>query len=100
MPKRNLILMTGLALAVLSAMGFLALAPSGTSRDSRAALGKLVRELGDTDPDIQKEGEAGLRQAGSAAVEVLREAVRDRDRGLAARAARLLGELEPPALGQ
>ena len=100
MPKLNAILMTVLAVAVIAAMGFLALrpAPAPVQEIQPAQVQKLLRKLGDTDPDVRREGEAGLRQAGAASIVPLRDASRSPNRLLAERASKLLQELVPTAV--
>lgn len=99
MPKLNAVLMTVLAVALIAAMGFLALRPSSAPVQEipPAQVQKLLRKLGDSDPDVRREGEAGLRQAGAASIAPLREASQSPNRLLADRAAKLLLELAPSA---
>jgi hypothetical protein len=97
MPKLNAVLMAVLAVAVIAAMGFLTLRPPPAQEIQPAQVEKLVRKLGDPDPDVRHEGEAGLRRAGAASVAPLREASRSPNRVLADRAAKLLQELAPGA---
>jgi len=96
MPKLNAVLMVVLAVAVIAATGFLVLRPSAPAAGAPKSE-QLIRKLADADSDVKREGEEGLRSLGSAAVAPLREASRSSDRVLAARAARLLLELQPPA---
>jgi len=97
MPKLNTVLMTVLAVVVIAAMGFLALRPAPSPELQPVQVQKLLRKLGDPDPDVRREGEAGLRQAGAASIAPLREASQSPNRLLADRAAKLLQELAPPA---
>ena len=97
MPKLNAVLMATFAVAVIAAMAFLTLRPAPAQDSDPARVQKLIRKLGDADSDVRREGEAGLRQAGPAALAPLREASRSGDRALADRASRLLQELEPAA---
>jgi len=96
MPKLNAVLMTVLAVAVIAATGFLVLRPSGPAADPQQTQ-KLIRKLADTDSDVKREGEEGLRRMGPAAMGPLKEASNSADRVLAGRAAKLLLELQPPA---
>jgi len=95
MPKRNAVLMVAFGIAVIAAMAFLTLRPTPAQEIEPAQVQKLLRKLGDADPDVRREGEAGLRGLGTAGVAPLREASRSSDRVLAERAARLLQELQP-----
>jgi hypothetical protein len=95
MPKLNVVLMVALAVGVIAAMAFLTLRPTPPAEMEPAQVQKLIRKLGDTDPDVRREGEAGLRQAGNAAIPPLRDASRSSDRMLADRASKLLQELVP-----
>lgn len=95
MPKLNAVLMVALAVAVIAAMGFLTLRPAPAQEIPPAQVQKLLRKLGDPDPDVRREGEAGLRQAGAASIAPLREAAQSSDRVLADRASKLLRELQP-----
>lgn len=95
MPKLNAVLMAAGAVAMIVAMGFLALRSEPARELEPAQLQKLLRKLGDPDPDIRREGEAAFRGLGTAAIAPLREASRSTDRPLAERAASLLQELQP-----
>ena len=95
MPKLNAVLMTVLAAMVIAAMAFLTLRPAPAQDTPPAQVQKLLRKLGDSDPDVRREGEAGLRQAGAASIAPLREASQSPNRVLADRAAKLLTELAP-----
>jgi hypothetical protein len=97
MPKLNAVLMVVFAVGVIAAMAFLTLRPAPAQDISPAVVQKLMRKLADPDPDVRKEGEAGLRQAGTASIAPLREASQSSDRTLADRAAKLLRELKPSA---
>jgi HEAT repeat protein len=96
MPKLNAVLMVALAVAVIAATAFLTLRPTPAQEIEPAQVQKLLRKLGDSDPDVRREGEAGLRGLGPAAVAPLREASKSSDRTLADRASKLLHELQPP----
>ena len=74
MPKLNAVLMAVLAVAVIGATAFLTLRPTPAQALEPAQVQKLLRKLADSDPDIRREGEAGLRRAGTAAVPSLRDA--------------------------
>jgi hypothetical protein len=95
MPKLNAVLMALLAVAVIAATAFLTLRPSAAQEIEPAQVQKLLRKLGDPDPDVRREGEAGLRKAGPAVVGPLRDAARSKDPVLAGRASKLLEELQP-----
>jgi hypothetical protein len=95
MPKLNLVLMVVLAVGVIAGMAFLTLRPSCVRPMDPAHVQKLIRKLGDSDPDVRREGEAGLRQAGAGAIPQLRDASKSSDRTLADRASKLLQELHP-----
>jgi len=99
MPKLNAVLMSVLAVTLIAAMGFLVLRPSPAPAPEiqPAQVQKLLRKLGDSDPDVRREGEAGLRQAGAASIAPLRDASQSPNRVLAERAAKLLRELAPQA---
>src|SRR5262245_55568611 len=99
MPKLNAVRMVVLAVAVIGATAFLTLRPAPAQALEPAQVQKLLRKLADPDPDIRREGEAGLRQAGTAAFPPLREASKSNDRVLAGRASRLLTQLDPPPAG-
>jgi hypothetical protein len=99
MPKLNAVLMVVLAVVVIGATAFLTLRPTPAQAIEPAQVQKLLRKLADPDPDIRREGEAGLRRAGPAALPPLRDASKSNDRVLAERASRLLVELDPPAAG-
>jgi hypothetical protein len=95
MPKLNVVLMAVLAAGVIAALAFLTLRPTPAPSIEPAQVQKLIRKLGDSDPDIRREGEAGLRQAGTASIAPLREASKSPDRTLADRASKLLQEMQP-----
>ena len=97
MPKLNVVLMAVLAAGVIAGLAYLTLRPTVVRPMDPAHVQKLIRKLGDSDPDVRREGEAGLRQAGAASIVPLREASKSPDRLLADRAAKLLGELQPSA---
>jgi len=95
MPKLNAVLMVALAVAVIAATAFLTLRPAPARQVEPAQVQKLLRKLGDSDPDVRREGEAGFRSLRAAAVAPLREASKSPDRVLADRASKLLQELAP-----
>ena len=99
MPKVNAVLMVVLAVAVIGATAFLTLRPTPARTLEPAQVQRLLRKLADPDPDIRREGEAALRQAGTAALPPLRDASKSPDRVLAERAAKLLQEMDPPPAG-
>jgi hypothetical protein len=95
MPKLNAVLMVTLAVALIAATAFLTLRPTPSPEIEPAQVQKLLRKLGDPDPDVRREGEAGLRRIAPASIAPLREASQSPDRILATRAAKLLQELAP-----
>src|SRR5215471_16050007 len=95
MPKLNTVLMAVLAVGVIAATAFLTLRPTPAQEIEPAQVQKLLRKLGDSDPDVRREGEAGFRGLGPAAVAPLREASKSSDRVLADRASKLLQEFQP-----
>ena len=95
MPKLNAVLMVLFAVAAIAALAFLTLRPAPAQDLDPARIQKLVRKLGDADPDVRREGEAGLRQAGPASIPPLREAATSADPVLKGRASKLLAELQP-----
>lgn len=97
MPKLNAVLMVVLAVAVIAVTGTLVLrSPAPEERES-VKVERLLRKLADPDSDQRREGEAGFRGMGPAAVAPLKSASTSTDRILAARAAKLLLELQPTA---
>src|SRR5258706_3888903 len=90
MPKLNLIGMVVLSLAVAGGAAVLALRGEGPRPDARR-LGTLLRQLGDSDPDIRRDAERELKLLGPKATAALREAVEGPDPVLAGRARALLG---------
>ncbi|HVR87250.1 MAG TPA: hypothetical protein VMU54_23200 [Planctomycetota bacterium] len=97
MPKLNAVLMAVLAVALMAMAGFLVLGHSSAQEEGPARAQRLIRKLADRDGDLRREGEDGLRRMGPAALGPLKEASRSADRVLAARAAKLLQEFQPPA---
>src|SRR5258706_14673159 len=95
MPKLNAVLMVVLAVAVIAAMAFLTLRPTAAESLEPAQVQRLLRKLGDADPDLRREGESELRKLGLAAVAPLKEASKSPDKVLAGRAAKLLLEVQP-----
>lgn len=95
MPKLNAVLMAVFGVAIIAAMAFLTLRPAPAQDIDPVQVQKYVRKLGDADPDVRREGEAGLRQAGAASINPLREASKSADPVLSARASKLLAELQP-----
>ena len=95
MPKLNAVLMALLAVVVIAATAFLTLRPAPAREVDPAQVQKLIRKLADSDPDVRREGESGLRGLGPAAVAPLRDASKSSDRTLADRASKLLQEFQP-----
>lgn len=83
------------AVAVIAATAFLTLRPTPAQELEPAQVQKMLRKLGDSDPDVRREGEAAFRALGTAAIAPLREASKSSDRVLSERAAKLLQELQP-----
>lgn len=97
MPKLNAVLMALFAVIVIAATAFLTLRPTPAREIEPAQVQKLLRKLGDSDPDVRREGEAGFRKIGAAALPSLREASKSPDRAIAERAAKLAQELHGPS---
>ena len=98
MPKLNLVGMIVLCLAVAAGAGMMALrAPA--PHDHGPQVDHLMRQLGDTDPDLRRDAERELKQLGPKAEPALKAAVEGPDPELAARARDILGikKVEPPA---
>lgn len=95
MPKLNAVLMAVFAVGVIVALAVLTLRPTPAAELDSAQVQRLLRKLGDADPDLRREGEEGLRRMGPAAHEPLRQASKSPDRRLAERASKLLLELQP-----
>jgi len=90
MPKLNLIGMVVLSLAVAGGAAVLALRGEGPRPDTRR-LSSLLRQLGDSDPDIRRDAERELKALGPKATAALRAAAEGSDPVLADRARALLG---------
>ncbi|HEV3026503.1 MAG TPA: hypothetical protein VG457_02965 [Planctomycetota bacterium] len=97
MPKLNAALMAILAVALIATAGFLVLHHSSPREEEPARAQRLIRKLADSDDDLRREGEDGLRRMGPAALGPLKEASTSADRVLAGRAAKLLQEFQPTA---
>ena len=100
MPKLNAVLMVLFAVAVIAAMAFFTLRPTEAHERESIEVQKLLRKLGDPDPEVRQEGEAGLRKMGASAKVPLQEASKSADRVLAVRAAKLLQDLQAPPVSQ
>ena len=96
MPKLNVVLMVVLSLALIGGLGALVLRTPAVTQD-QSALDKAFRKLVDSDPDVRREAEGEIRAMGPRGMAALKEAARSSDRTLAARASKLLAELQPPA---
>lgn len=95
MPRLNLVLMSVFSAAVVAIGALMALEGGGPSApDPDAALRKLIRRLADSDPDVRRDAEAGLKRLGPGAVPALRKAATLDDAVLATRAARVLEQIE------
>lgn len=93
MARKNLAVMTVLAVCVMTAAAYLSVAqPSGHGKD-RTRVDHLLRRLADDQPDIHREAAEELRALGPVAVDPLLEAARSDDRVLSDRAKRLLEEM-------
>ena len=90
------VLMALSALAVIAAALFLSTGPASRA-DASARTRALLRRLADSDPDVRREAEAGLRALGPRAAGALREASTSSDAALADRASRILSEIDPPS---
>jgi hypothetical protein len=90
MPKLNLIGMVVLCLAVAAGAAVMALR-TGNGQADTPRYDKLIRSLGDTDPDLRREAERELKQLGPKAEPALKEAARGSDPAVAERARALLG---------
>jgi len=94
MPKLNLIGMVALSLVVAGGAALLALQGPGPERD-QPAVGSLIRQLGDPDPDIRRDAERELRTLGPRAEPALKEAASGADTAVAERARVLLERMKP-----
>ncbi len=94
MPKLNAVLMVVLSLAVSAGAAWLALRGPGVDPDA-GRIAKLIRQLGDDDPDLRREAARDLKQYGPRAEGALDEASRGDDARLAERAKELLARLRP-----
>ena len=102
MPKLNLIGMVVLCLAVAAGAAVMAL-KTGNVQPEKPRFDKLIRGLGDADPDLRREAERELKQLGAKAEPALKEAARGSDPAVAERARVLLGikkvDLPPEGAG-
>ena len=92
MYKVNLLLIILSCLAVFGGATYLAIGPQ-TAESAPPTVEDLVRQLGDSDPDVRREAEASLIESGEAAIPALERASKSKRRILASRARRLLGKM-------
>jgi len=92
MYKVNLLLIVLSCLAVFCGATYLAIGPK-TAESASPTVEDLVRQLGDSDPDVRREAEASLIESGEAAIPALERASKSKRRILASRARRLLGKM-------
>ena len=95
----NFALMVVLTIGIFVTAGYLALNGTSKSKDSRLLAdryARLLRKLGDEDPDLRREAKTQLRGMGAHALPILREAAQSDDSRLAEEATALLDELAPP----
>jgi hypothetical protein len=98
MPKLNVIGMIVLSLALAAGATTLALRTGAPRSDPQ--VDRLIRRLGDTDPDLRREAERELKGLGRAAEPALKKAAEGPDPALAERAKSILGigKPEPPPI--
>ena len=89
MPRLNVIAMVVLCVGV--AAGAAALALRTPARKDAPRVERLIRQLGDADPDVRRDAERELKALGPKAETALKEAVSGRDPVVADRARALLG---------
>jgi len=90
MPKINIIGMVVLCLAVFAGAAAMALRSSPPRVDT-ARVDRLIRRLGDHDPDLRREAERELKDLGRKAEPALKEAAGGSDAAIAERARAILG---------
>ena len=95
MPKLNVIGMIVLCLGVAAGAAVLALRAPASKIDS-PRVDRLIRRLGDTDPDLRRDAERELKELGKKAELALKEAARGTDPIIAERARAILG-VKPPS---
>ena len=95
----RVILMILLTLGVIAGTGWLAMS-GGPEQDPEAAkIDRLIRLMGDRDPDVARDAGMELQLLRPASEPALEEAVRSKDEVLAKRAIKILGlEYPPPHL--
>lgn len=96
MHKLNLVLMVVLAVAVIGGAAYLSTGQESRSGPDTAKIERLIRLLGDPDPDISRDAESDLRSMGPVAHPALRKAAGSSDRRVADRALRLLPSAHAP----
>ena len=96
MPKLNLIGMIVLSVAIAAGAAVMAMRTSNV-RTPAPQLGRLIRLLGDTDPDLRREAEQELKALGARAEPALKEAAGGSDPVVADRARTILGIKTPIA---
>ena len=95
MPKLNIVGMVVLCLAVFAGAAVLALR-STPVRVEAPQVGRLIRLLADTDPDLRREAARELKDLGKTAEPALKEAAAGSDPVVAERARAILG-IKPPS---
>src|SRR5262245_11690188 len=100
MPKINVVAMVVLCLGVAGGAAVLALRAPAIKVDA-PRVDRLIRRLGDTDPDLRREAERELKDLGKKAEPALKEAARGPDPVIAERARAILGlkPANPPLEG-
>lgn len=97
MKRLNLVLIVVLSLGVVGAALALALQPPVSPAPPVFSAEKLLRHLSDSDPELSQNAADQIRRLGKEAVPFLHEAAASDDPVLAARARRLIVEIQPPA---
>ncbi len=92
MYKLNLVLIVLSCLAIFGGATWLAVG-SGAPEAPPPTVDDLIRDLGDSDPDVRKEAQKRLMESGDEAVSALNRASSSRKRILASRARRLLARM-------
>jgi hypothetical protein len=90
MPRLNVIAMIVLCLAVAAGAATMAVR-TGPDRHDSPRVGRLIRQLGETDPDLRRDAERELKDLGRKAEPALKEAAAGADPVVAERARALLG---------
>src|SRR5688572_20999202 len=93
MPRLNVIGMIVLSLAVFAGAAVMALRTGNPRPDPQ--VDRLIRRLGDTDPDLRREAERELKELGRVAEPALKKAAEGPDLAVAERAKAILGIHKP-----